>query len=36
MINFLQALISGVVQGSVYALIALGYSVIYSLSLIHI
>lgn len=30
MINFLQALISGVVQGSVYALIALGYSVIYS------
>lgn len=30
MTNFLQAVISGVVMGCVYALIALGYSVIYS------
>lgn len=30
MTNFIQSVIGGVVQGSVYALIALGYSVIYS------
>ena len=34
--NFLSYLISGISLGSVYALIALGYTMVYGLSLIHI
>ena len=34
--EFLSYLISGISLGSIYAIIALGYTMVYGLSLIHI
>ena len=34
--QFVQQLINGISLGSIYALVALGYTMIYGLSLIHI
>ena len=33
---FIQQIINGLILGSIYALVALGYTMVYGLSLIHI